>query len=161
LLDQDGAKALLVRAPPAKPRRSIYPATDAAGRLARPLSLLDQRQEGEISMEPVTLIGGAIAAAAAGLGLRVGSGLLPIALEAQREVGEYGHSEGTLRERRFARSREKHQILANPEGSDGETSILGLAGSTVRHRDGSFSRFYEVALQETMLAAGSAAEGFC
>src|SRR5262249_24224421 len=65
-----------------------------------------------------------------------------------------------LREKRFAERDKQRRLLAHPEGSERETSIVGLDGATVRHKDGSLSRFYEFTLQETMPADGQA-ERFC
>src|SRR6266542_3795767 len=38
---------------------------------------------------------------------------------------------------------------------------LGFDGNTIRHRDGSYSRLYELVLQETMLATDAATDMFC
>jgi hypothetical protein len=114
-------------------------------------------------MDPniLTLIGGALAMGAAGIGAGIGSRLIPVALRTNRELREYQHSPEHQREQRFKKHNERLRLAAHPEGSERETSILGLDGNTIRHKDGSFSRLYEFTLQETMLASDSAAERFC
>jgi hypothetical protein len=112
-------------------------------------------------MDPITLIGGALAAGAAALGVGAGARLLPVALRTNHALREYKRSPEARREKRFAEHDKQKRLLAYPEGSERETSIVGLDGATVRHNDGSFSRFYEFALQETMLASDGAAEAFC
>lgn len=112
-------------------------------------------------MEPAIMIGGALALGAAAAGLRIGAGVLPLALRAHRDLRDYNRRPEAARERRFAESERRKTLLAHPVGSERETSIVGLDGNTIRHRDGSYSRLYEVALQETMLAPDAAADMFC
>lgn len=112
-------------------------------------------------MDPITLIGGGLALGAATLCIGAGARLLPIALGTNRDLREYKRSPEARREKRFAERDEQRRLLAHPEGRERETSIVGLDGATIRHKDGSYSRFYEFTLQETMLASEGAAERFC
>jgi hypothetical protein len=112
-------------------------------------------------MEPVTLIGAVAAAAGAGVGLGCALRLIPVAFKARRDLGDYARSDEARREERLAVAEKKRQIISHPEGSERQSSIIGLDGATIRHEDGSFSRFYEFALEETMLAPDSAAESRC
>src|SRR5262245_37389428 len=112
-------------------------------------------------MDPTMLIGGALAVGAAAVGVGTGVRLLPIALRSNHDLRAYKDSPEALQEKRFAERDKKRRLIAHPEGSERETSIIGLDGNTIRHKDGSFSRFYEFTLQESMLAADGAAERFC
>jgi hypothetical protein len=112
-------------------------------------------------MEPVTLIGAVAAAAGAGVGLGTALRLLPVTLRAYRDLGDYARSDEARREKRLAVAEKKRQLISHPEGSERQSSIIGLDGATIRHKDGSFSRFYEFALEETMLASDSAADSRC
>ncbi|HEY7318920.1 MAG TPA: hypothetical protein VIE89_15200 [Candidatus Binatia bacterium] len=110
-------------------------------------------------MDPALMIGGALAVGTAAAGLRIGASALPLALRAARDLRDYSRSPEAERERRFAARGET--ILAHPAGSERQTSIVGLEGNTIRHRDGSYSRLYELVLQETMLATDAATDMFC
>ncbi|MCI0389854.1 MAG: hypothetical protein MOB07_13985 [Acidobacteria bacterium] len=112
-------------------------------------------------MDPIILIGSVLAAGAAGLGLRTGGRLLPVVLGAHRDLQDYRRSNEARRETRLAGDEKKSLFVAHPEGSQRQTSIIGLDGNTIRHSDGSFSRLYEFTLEETMLAADGAAERCC
>ncbi len=112
-------------------------------------------------MEPAIMIGGVAAVGAAAAGLRIGAGVLPLALRAARDLRDYARSPEAERERRFADLERDKAMLAHPPGSERQTSIIGLDENTIRHRDGSYSRLYELTLQETMLAPDEAADSFC
>jgi hypothetical protein len=89
------------------------------------------------NMDPALMIGGALAVGTAAAGLRIGASALPLALRAYRDLHDYSRSPEAERERRFAARGET--ILAHPAGSERQTSIVGLDGNTIRHRDGSYS----------------------
>ncbi|HEY7184773.1 MAG TPA: hypothetical protein VIC84_25265 [Blastocatellia bacterium] len=116
-------------------------------------------------MEAVTLIGAVAAAAGAGVGMGAALRLLPLTLRAHRDLGDYARSDEARREKRLAVAEKKRRLISHPEGSERQSSIIGLegglGGSTIRHKDGSFSKFYEFALDETMLAPDSAADACC
>src|SRR5215470_9549321 len=112
-------------------------------------------------MEPTLMIGGAVAIGAAAAGLRLGSRALPVAFKAHKDISDFERSAEARREKRFAEAEETKTLLAHPPGSERQTSIIGLDGNTIRHRDGSYSRLYEFTLQETMLATDSRADAFC
>jgi hypothetical protein len=112
-------------------------------------------------MDPTVIIGTIAAAGAAGVGLATGARLLPVALGAHASLRRYTGSDVARREKRLALAGERLALVAHPEGKERESSILGLEGNTIRHKDGSYSRFYEVELRETMLAPDAVAERFC
>jgi hypothetical protein len=112
-------------------------------------------------MEAVTLIGAVAAAAGAGVGLGTALRLLPVMLKSHRDLGDYARSGEARREKRLAGAEKKRRLVSHPDGSERQSSIIGLDGATIRHKDGSFSRFYEFELDETMLAADNAAENRC
>lgn len=112
-------------------------------------------------MDPITLIGGALAVGGAAVGAGAGARLLPIALRTHHDLRNYRRSPEAVREKRFAEFERSKMLLAHPEGSVRQTSIIGLDGATIRHKDGSYSRLYEVTLQETMLASDGVADRFC
>jgi hypothetical protein len=116
-------------------------------------------------MEAVTLISAVAAAAGAGVGMGAALRLLPLTLRAHRDLGDYARSDEARREKRLAVAEKKRRLISHPEGSERQSSIIGLegglSGSTIRHKDGSFSKFYEFALDETMLAPDSAADTCC
>src|SRR6266511_3692172 len=111
-------------------------------------------------MDLIMLIGGALALGIAAVGVGAGLRLLPVALRVNHDLRDYKRSPEARREKRFAAHDTQGRLLAYPEGVERETSIVGLDGATIRHKDGSLSRFYEFTLQETMLADGQA-ERFC
>lgn len=111
-------------------------------------------------MDPIMLIGGALALGIAAVGVGAGLRLLPVALRTNHDLRDYKRSPEARREKRFAAHDTQGRLLARPEGVERETPIVGLDGGAVRHKDGSLSRFYEFELQETMLNDG-AAERFC
>jgi hypothetical protein len=112
-------------------------------------------------MEAITLIGAVAAAAGAGVGLGAALRLLPVTLKAHRDLGDYARSDEARREKRLAVAEKHRRLISHPEGSERQSSIIGLDGSTIRHKDGSFSRFYEFALEETMLSPDSAVDICC
>src|SRR5262249_16647074 len=69
------------------------------------------------------------------------------------------------REKRLASAENKRQLVSHPEGSERQSSIIGFGvgadGAMIRHKDGSFSRFYEITLDETMLGPDSVSDGHC
>lgn len=112
-------------------------------------------------MEPIVLAGAVAAAAGAGVGLGTALRLLPVMFRSHRDLGDYARSDEARREKRLAGASSQRRLVSHPEGSERQSSIIGLDGATIRHKDGSFSRFYEFELDETMLAADSAAENRC
>jgi hypothetical protein len=112
-------------------------------------------------MEAITLIGAIAAAAGAGLGLGAVIRLLPVTFKAHLDLGDYARSSEARREKRLAVAEKNRRLIPHPEGSERQTSIIGLNGATIRHKDGSFSRLYEFALEETMLTSDIAADICC
>jgi hypothetical protein len=88
-------------------------------------------------MELLTIIGSAIAAAGAGLGISAGSRLLPIALCASRDLKTWKHSGEAELHRRIAEYEEERVKLASPPGRMRDSSIAGFCDGALRHTDGS------------------------
>ncbi|HEY8462123.1 MAG TPA: hypothetical protein VIM99_17170 [Blastocatellia bacterium] len=119
-------------------------------------------------MEAITFLGAVAAAMGAGVGLGAALRLLPVTLRAGRDLGDYARSGEAGREKRLAAAEKRRRIVCHPEGSERESSIIGLwggcgelGGAIIRHKDGSFSRFYEFTLEETMLGPDSAVDACC
>nr|MBA3716230.1 hypothetical protein [Pyrinomonadaceae bacterium] len=50
-------------------------------------------------MDPLLLVGGILAAGASGIGLSIGARLVPLGLQAGRDLREFNHRPGAARER--------------------------------------------------------------
>ncbi len=109
-------------------------------------------------MDPLTIIGGIMTAAGAGLGLGVGARLLPIGLKAQRDLRSWKQSPEAEGHRRIVDVEERRQRLVRPAGRKRDSSIAGIIEDTLRHTDGAYTRGYEAELQPTMLAPDSVVE---
>ncbi|HKX29904.1 MAG TPA: hypothetical protein VJ302_19590 [Blastocatellia bacterium] len=112
-------------------------------------------------MDLILLSGLVAAGVAAGIGTGAGLHLLPAISRWQRELRQYETSPEIQREQALMRRDQRRQLVAYPEGQLRETSIIGLDGNTIRHQDGSYSRLYEIELQQTTLAADYLAEQVC
>jgi hypothetical protein len=88
-------------------------------------------------MEPLTIIGGVIAATGAGLGVGVGARLLPIALRAHRDLRDWRRSVEAERHLHIAKQEEERLKLASPQGRKRDSSIAGICDGALRHTDGS------------------------
>src|SRR5262249_28060111 len=100
-------------------------------------------------MDPFLIAVGLAAAAAAGAGLRLGSRLLPITLQAYRDLRSMEQSPAAQL-RRHAAGRKA--AAAPPAGRRRQSSIVGVYDNCLRHADGSYTRLYELELEATMLA---------
>jgi hypothetical protein len=109
-------------------------------------------------MDPMIIIGGIMTAAGAGLGLGVGSRLLPIGLRARHDLRKWKASPDATGHRRIAEVEEHRQRLARPAGRKRDSSIVGIYEDKLRHTDGAYTRGYEAELQPTMLAPDSVVE---
>ena len=109
-------------------------------------------------MDPIVIVGGAVAASAAGVGLRVGARLIPIGLRARRDLREWKKSPEAQMQRRFAQLEKSQRGLANPKGRKRDSSIVGIYEDALRHVDGSYTRVYDVTLEETMLSDDSVSD---
>src|SRR5215831_12968905 len=103
-------------------------------------------------MEPGMILGGISAAFATGLGLRFGSRLIPIAIDAQRYLKTH---------RKNSSESLTLPPPLKPQGGKRESSIVGIYKDVLRHRDGSYTRFYTMPLEETMLANDKVSERRC
>jgi len=112
-------------------------------------------------MEPLTIIGGVIAATGAGLGVGVGSRLLPIAFRAHRDLRVLKHSEGAEHYLRIAEHEEERLRLWCPSGRKRESSIAGISDGALRHTDGSYTCAWEAQPAPTMLAHEHVVESRC
>lgn len=116
-------------------------------------------------MEPITLFGGIAAAGAAaamtGVGLRLGARLIPLTLQARRDLKTLRNSPQVRLRQLTAEADRTRQHLARPEGRRRDSSIVGFYQDCLRHADGSYTRLYEIRLQPTMLAEESFVERRC
>ena len=90
----------------------------------------------EKSMEPLTIIGGVIAATGAGLGIGVGARLLPLAFRAHLDLQAWKRSEESNLRRRIADHEKERLLPASPHGRKRDSSIAGVSGGALRHTDG-------------------------
>src|SRR5438046_2266604 len=100
-------------------------------------------------MEPAILFGGIGAAFAAGLGLRIGSRLIPIGLDASSYLKDWRKSPAGQNENQRVEFARQRTNLDHPIGRKRDSSIVGIYGDVLRHIDGSYTSFYSVPLQET------------
>lgn len=112
-------------------------------------------------MEPLTIIGGVIAAAGAGLGIGVGARLLPIGYRAHRDLRVWKHSGEVEHGLRIAEREEERLKLASPPGRKRDSSIAGICVGALRHTDGSYSCAWEAQPAPTMLAHEQVVEARC
>jgi len=109
-------------------------------------------------VEPMTIIGGIMAATGAGLGLGAGMRLLPIGLRAGRDMKQWRASSEAKSHGQIDDLAERTKKLAQPDGRMRDSSIVGIHEDTLRHTDGSYTRGYAAELLPTMLAADSVLE---
>src|SRR5262249_14833612 len=112
-------------------------------------------------MEPLTIIGGVIAATGAGLGVGVGARLLPIAFRAHRDLRVLKHSKGSEHYLRIAEHDEERLRLWRPPGRKRDSSITGICDGALRHTDGSYTCAWEAQPVSTMLAHEHVVESRC
>jgi hypothetical protein len=112
-------------------------------------------------METLTIIGGVIAAAGAGLGISAGSRLLPIALRARRDLHGWKRSGEAELQRRIAEQKEERLKLSSPPGQKRDSSIAGVCDGALRHSDGSYTAAWEAQPAPTMLAHEHVVEARC
>jgi hypothetical protein len=114
-------------------------------------------------MEPLTIIGGVIAAAGAGLGIGAGTRLLPIAIRAHRDLQAWKRTGGAEQRRRVAEHEyeEERLRLAYPPGQRRDSSIVGICDGALRHTDGAYTCAWEAQLAPTMLAHEHVIEARC
>jgi hypothetical protein len=112
-------------------------------------------------MEPLTIIGGVIAATGAGLGVGVGVRLLPIALRAHRDLRAWRRSVEAEHHLHIAKQEEERLKLASPQGRKRDSSIAGVCNGALRHTDGSYTCAWEAQPVSTMLAHEHVVESRC
>lgn len=112
-------------------------------------------------MDPLMIIGSILAAGASGLGLGVGARLVPVGLQASRDLRAYKHSPAAEVERRTAALERERRKLDSPSGRKRDSSIVGLYDDVLRRQDGSYTRVYDFALQNTFNAHEHVNEQFC
>ena len=103
-------------------------------------------------MEPLTIIGGVIAAAGAGLGIGAGTRLLPIAIRAHRDLQVLKRTGGAEQHRRVVEQEEERLRLAHPPGQKRDSSIVEVCDGALRHTDGAYTCAWEAQPAPTMLA---------
>ncbi len=109
-------------------------------------------------MDPLIIIGGILTATSAGLGLGVGSRLMPIGLRAQRDLSRWKESDEARGHLRIGEDESRRVMLARPVGRKRDSSIAGIYEDVLRHADGSYTRGYDAELQATMLAPDAVVE---
>ena len=112
-------------------------------------------------MEPITIIGGILAAGASGLGVGAGLRLVPVALRAGRDLRQWKETPEAQIEQRIAAQRKSQVSLAKPQGRKRASSIVGLYEDALRLANGSYARVYEFPLQATMLADDPVSDRRC
>jgi hypothetical protein len=104
-------------------------------------------------MDPFIIVWGLAAAAMAGVGLILGARLLPITIQAYRDLQALEQSPAAQFRRALSEQEAARHGLAKPEGRRRDSSIVGFYGDCLRHKDGAYTRIYQVELEPTMLAA--------
>src|SRR5262252_6469207 len=112
-------------------------------------------------MEPLTIIGGVIAATGAGFGIGAGARLLPIALQAHRDLRALKRSGEAAQRMRIVEHEEERLKLASPQGRKRDSSIAGFCDGALRHTDGSYTCAWEAQPAPTMLAHEHVIESRC
>src|SRR5882724_9687038 len=101
-------------------------------------------------MEPGIIMGSIGAAFAAGLGIRLGTKLIPIGIDARNYLENWRKGpDGSDNKQNASWNREQGAIHL-PAGRKRSSSIAGIYRDVLRHNDGSYTRFYSIPLQETM-----------
>ncbi|MGH9914043.1 MAG: hypothetical protein ACRD63_02000 [Pyrinomonadaceae bacterium] len=112
-------------------------------------------------MDPLILIGGLLAAGASGIGLGVGARLVPIGLQAGRDLRRFRHSAEGQAERCITEGKRAQRKLSKPSGHKRDSSIVGLYNDVLRRKDGSYTRVYDFPLQTTFYSHQHVNEQFC
>lgn len=102
-------------------------------------------------MEPLMIIASIAAAAASGFGMKLGAQLLPIGLNAQRDLRRLKGSAEAEDSPNIAGAEAPRRNL-HLSGRRRDSSIVGICSDVLRHTDGSYSRAYAATLAPTMLS---------
>lgn len=113
-------------------------------------------------MDPTMIATMIAGAGAAGIGASVGLRMLPIALQANRELRLHKNN-AVANAEQLAAELENHRrrLLSKPAGSKRTSSIIGMYRDAIRHKNGEYTRLYDFPLQPTMLADDRIAERRC
>jgi hypothetical protein len=111
-------------------------------------------------MDLTLIVGGLTAAAASGLAIGTGLRLLPTANQAFRDLRQFSGSRDGALERERLLQRQAQAKARRLSGRTRESSIVGLYGDVLRHRDGSYTRGYGLPLQPTMLASDEVTDAY-
>ena len=103
-------------------------------------------------MDATTIIGGLTAATVSGLGVSAVARLVPLAWRSHQDLRESSKIPRVLEDL----SRKQRIRIERHRKRD--TSIIGLYQDLLRHSDGSYTRGYDVPLQQTMLAPDDVAD---
>jgi hypothetical protein len=93
----------------------------------------------------ITIIAAAVVLTA--IGITVGLRLIPLARRAKRDLAKMPSSQTDARIRQ---DQTRIQLLPRPAGRRRDSSIMDLSGALLRHTDGSFTKAYHVALNNTI-----------
>jgi hypothetical protein len=111
-------------------------------------------------LEPITIVGGFVAATGLGLGVGVGARLLRIQAEARRDMKRLRQSREGRSERRFDLEEQATDRLLR-DGRRRDSSIIGIYDDVLRHANGDYSCAWEVEMEPTMLAHDQIIEARC
>src|SRR5262245_5858621 len=102
-------------------------------------------------MDTYAIVAGTIAAGMAGLGLRLGARLVPLTVQAYRDLRTYERGGEARLRRLVAEQNAAHRGLAHPEGRRRDSAIAGIYEDCLRNTDGSYTWLYDMELEPTML----------
>jgi hypothetical protein len=112
-------------------------------------------------MDTYAIMAGTIAAGMAGLGLRLGARLVPLTVQAYRDLRTHERGGEARLRRLVAEQNAAHRGLAHPEGRRRDSAIVGVYEDCLRNTDGSYTWLYNLELEPTMLGDDNRVERRC
>ncbi|HEY8460549.1 MAG TPA: hypothetical protein VIM99_09230, partial [Blastocatellia bacterium] len=112
-------------------------------------------------MDTYAIVAGTIAAGMAGLGLRLGARLVPLTVQAYRDLKAYERGGDAQLRRSVAEQNAAYRGLARPEGRRRDSAIAGVYEDCLRNTDGSYTWLYDLELEPTMLGDDNQVERRC
>jgi hypothetical protein len=112
-------------------------------------------------MDWLMISGGLVAACMVGLGLCLGARVIPIGLGAYRDLKSLQQTPAARLRRQVMELEAARHKLVHPEGRRRDSSIVGIYQDCLRHKDGAYTRVYELKLEPTMLGDDRAVERRC
>jgi len=99
------------------------------------------------SVDTATITILAIAIVLSAIGITVGLRLVPLSRRAKRDLSNLNGAEN---DGRIKQDAARIRLLDRPAGRRRDSSILDISGNLLRHTDGSFTKAYHVALNNTI-----------